>query len=60
LESSWRESWKTATVLVASALACWKPSEYNITSAISSLSGLDMATARKSAVRLSGSLERPP
>jgi len=40
--------------------ASLKPSEKRITSAISSLSGLDIATGRNSCFRLSGNFCRPP
>lgn len=44
----------------ASCLAYLKPYEYNNTSAISSLSGTDIATGLNNCFKLSGNLERPP
>ena len=51
---------KAATSFLPSILACLNPSAKRSTSAISSLSGLDMATGRNSCFRLSGSFCRPP
>ncbi len=49
-----------ATIFLPILLALLKPSENNITSAMRSLSGRDMATGRNSCFRLSGSFWRPP
>jgi|JI10StandDraft_1071094.scaffolds.fasta_scaffold317459_1 hypothetical protein len=49
-----------AITLDAKLLANLNPSENNNTSAISSLSGTDIATGLKSYFKLSGNLDHPP
>ena len=49
-----------ATSFLPKLLACLNPSEKRMTSAICSLSGLDMATGRNSCFKLSGNFCLPP
>ena len=51
---------KIATSFRPRLFACLNPSENMMTSAMSSLSGLAIATGRNSCFRLSGSLDLPP
>ena len=51
---------RTRHKVLAGALSTRSNGLKTDTSAMSSLSGFDMATARKSAFKLSGNLERPP
>lgn len=54
------ERLNTATSFLPNSLPALNPSENRMTSAICSLSGLDMATGRNNCFKLSGNFCRPP